>query len=408
MRRLLILLVLTSIVFAGCGSKDEASAKKEIDTVEAVEKTKNQEVIYVKTQTIEAMDFEDRLSLSADIKPKEEVMISSKISGSIENIFEDVGSRVEKGQKLCKIDDTIYKIQFQKADTAVKNAVNTLSSLKDFSENEGVKSQYETAKIDYENTKKTYDRMKGLYDEKAISESDFEKIKGQYDLALSNFNQAKRNWKYNVTAAEIALEAAKNDYELAKENLEYTDIVASISGIISEKNISMGKNVGPGDVLFTIVNTDNVYAESGVSEKDIAKIKVGQRVLVKIDALGGKVFEGKVETISPVINEQSKTYPIKVLIENIDNELKGGMFANMEIIVDTRKDVIGIPKDAVLNEGGKYYVFIEKDGKAEKRIVKLGYSKDDYYEVLEGVKIGEKVINSFNDKIEDGSLVKSN
>lgn len=408
MKKILILLVLTSMVFVGCGNRDEASAKKEINTAEALENPPNQEVIYVKTQNIGTMDFEDKLSLSADIEPKEEVMIASKIGGNIENILEDVGSRVERGQKLCKIDDTIYKIQFQKADTAVKKATNTLSSLKDFNENGAVKSQYETAKIDYENTKKTYDRMKGLYEENAISESDYEKIKGQYDLALSNFNQAKRNSKYSVTSAEIALEAAKNDYELAKENLEYTDILASITGVISEKNITMGQSVGVGDVLFTIVDTDNMYAESGVSEKDVARIKVGQKALIEIDALDKKVLEGRVETISPVINEQSKTYPIKVLIKNTDNELKGGMFANVEIIVDTHRDVIAIPKDAVLNEGGKYYVFIEKDGKAEKRIVKLGYSNDDYYEILKGVKKGEKVINSFNDKIEDGSIVKSN
>lgn len=423
MKKIWILLVLTSIILVGCGDKDEMSTDKGLNTVEALENIGEQKVVYVKAQAIGTMDFENHLSLPATLEPKEKVMISSKINGSIENIFVDIGGKIKKEEKLCKIDDTIYRIQFAKANTAVKSAENTLRNLKDFKEKDGMEyqgievaqSQYDTAEINHANIEKTYNRMKNLYSEKAISQSDYENIKGQFDLAksqldlaLTNLNQAKRNWQYNVESAEIGLEAVQNDYKLAKENLEYTDILAPISGVVSEKSISIGENVGPGAVLFTIVNTDIMYADSGVSEKDIAKIKEGQRVLIKIDSLGKKIMEGKVETISPVINEQSKTYPIKVLIENTDNELKGGMFATIEIVVDSHKNALSVPKDAVFNENGDHYVFIEEGGKAEKRLVKLGFTKDDYYEILEGVQRGEKVIKSFNDKLKDGSSIKAN
>ncbi|WP_432666175.1 efflux RND transporter periplasmic adaptor subunit [Wukongibacter baidiensis] len=417
MKRLLILLVIISIFLSGCGNKEEAAAQEEI------ENTVKEEIIYVKTQTIGTRDFEKTLSLPATLEPKEKVMISTKIGGAIESIFVDIGSRVEKDQSLCKIDDTIYKIQFEKANTAVRSATNTLSNVKDFDKKNGMKhqqievaeSQYETAKINYDNLEKSYKRIETLFKDKGVSQSDYDSIKGKYDLAkkqldlaATNLEQAKRNWKYNVESAEIGLEAANNDYKLAKENLEYTDILAPISGIIAEKKVSVGENIGAGADMFTIVNTDSMYANSGVSEKDVVKIKEDQQVFIKVGSLGDKIIEGEVANISPIIDEQSKTYPIKVLVQNINNELKGGMFTTVEIVVDSHKNAIAIPKNAVINEEGKHYAFIESDGKAVKRLVKLGYSEDDYYEVLEGVKKGEKVIKSFNDKLEHGSIVKSN
>ncbi len=423
MKRLLILLAIISIFLFGCGGKKEVSVGKGKDANKESDNAVKQETIYIKTHTIGTRDFEKILSVPSILQPKEKIMISSKINGSIENIFVDIGSKVEKDQKLCKIDDTIYEIQFEKANTAVKSAMNSLSSLKDFDKKSGMmhqaieaaQSQYETAKINYDNIEKSYNRISNLYKEKAISKSDYDSIKGQFDVAkeqlnlsYANLNQSKRNWKYNVEAAEIGLEAANNDFRLANENLEYTDILAPIVGVIAEKYVSIGENIGPGADIFTIVNTESMHANAGVSEKDVVKIKESQRVLVKIDSLGNKTIEGKVETISPIIDDQSKTYPIKVLVENTNNELKGGMFATIEIVVDFHNNSIAIPKNALINEDGKYYVFIENDGKAEKRIVKIGYSQNDYFEILEGVKKGEKVIYSFNDKLEHGSLVRSN
>lgn len=423
MKRLLIFLAITSIFLIGCGGKEEVATEKGKDAKEGPDNTVKQEVIYVKTHTIGTRDFEKVLTVASILQPKEKIMISSKINGSIENTFVDVGSRVEKDQKLCKIDDTIYKIQFEKSNTAVKSAMNSLSSLKDFDKNSGMmhqtievaQSQYETAKLNFDNIEKNYNRLNNLYKEKAISQSNYDSIKGQFDvakeqlnLAHANLNQAKRNWKYNLEAAKIGLEAAKNDYRLANENLQYTDILAPIAGVIAEKYVSIGENIGSGTDIFRIVNTDSMYANAGVSEKDVVKIKEDQRVLIKIDSLGNKTVEGKVETISPILDEQSKTYPIKVLVENTDKDLKGGMFATIEIVVDSHENSIAVPKNALINEEGKNYIFIEDDGKAVKRLVKLGYSDDDYFEILEGVKKGEKLIKSFNDKLDHGSIVKSN
>lgn len=422
MKRLLIILVVISMFLSACTGKEQVATQGEKTVNEETENVLAEEIIYVKTEIVHTRNFDKTLSLPATIEPKEKVIISSKINGTIENIFVDVGSKVEKEEKLCKIDDTIYRIQYEKADTAVKSAVNTLSSIKDYDGKGDMKfqgielaeSQYETAKISYDNIEKTYNRIKGLYSESAVSQSDYESIKGQYDLAkkqldlaTTNLNQAKRNWKYNVEAAKIGLEAAENDYKLAKENLEYTDVSAPFTGIIAEKEVSIGENVGVGAPMFTLVNTDSMYANSGLSEKDVVMIKEGQRVMLNIDTLGNKTLEGRVVTISPIIDEESSTYPIKVLVENKDKDLKGGMFATIEIVVDSHQNAIAVSKNSVINENGKYYVFVQNGDKAEQRLVKLGYSQQDYYEILEGLKEGEIVIRAFNDKLEHGSIVKS-
>ncbi|QZY55737.1 efflux RND transporter periplasmic adaptor subunit [Crassaminicella profunda] len=347
----------SSILFIGCGKNIE-----EVNT-EKVEKN-TEEIIYVKTEQVGVMDFSSVLSLPGTLKPKDEAIVTGKVNGVVENIYADLGSNVKKEGLLCKIDDTVYGLQYEK-------------------EKKGLNSE----KLQFENLEKNYERNKALYENKVISQSDFENIEKEYGMAKEH------------------LEITKKNVALAKKNLEDTHIKAPISGIISEKNILKGQNIGPGDQLFKIVNVNQMYATIGVAPKDIFYVKKGQEARIKLD-VSQNIFKGKVANIGPEPDGQTKTYPVKILLDNPENKLKSGMFAAVEIIIDTHTSTLAVPKKAVIKENEKSYIFIQKDEKAVKKEVKIGFEKDDYYEIIEAINKGEKVIVVGNEKLEDGSIVK--
>ncbi|HYF75214.1 MAG TPA: efflux RND transporter periplasmic adaptor subunit [Candidatus Nitrosocosmicus sp.] len=409
MKKLIALILIPIFLFAGCSKKAVTT------TAQPVEK-----VAYIKTAVVKTMDLDNTLNLPGTAQPKDSAVITAKVSGTVKAVMVDIGSPVKEGALLCKIDDTIYRLQYEKADAAVRNAKLTLESLKDYTADSKLQPQkiemaqtlYNTAKLDYENKEKSYNRMKELYNAGSVSKSEYEGVetfyglaKEQYESAQSSLRQAERGWRYDVKGAEIGLKVAENDYKMSKENLQYTDVASPIEGIVSSKNISVGENIAPGAMIFSVVNIDNLYLESGISEKDISFVRIGQAVDVSVDALPGKSFRGLVTGISPALDMQSKTYPIKVEIKNENQSIKAGMFGNMKIILESHKNALTVPKEAVLVDHGSYYVYIVKDGKAVKRVVKLGYSNENQYEIIQGVKIGEKVVVVGNSDLEDGEKV---
>ncbi|HCC07326.1 MAG TPA: hypothetical protein DEP72_04105 [Clostridiales bacterium] len=406
MKTKIIALLISSILLTGCASK-------------AAENVVEEKVGYVKVTDIQVNDFDSTITVSGKINPKEDVSVTSKVAGTMKVINVELGQKVVKGQLIAKIDDTIYKSQYSSAKAGFESAQQGLDRMTKFSD-ETMKSQdvqmaeavQKSAQTNFDNVEKNYQSMKKLYEQGAIAKSDFDSLETGYNLAKQGLNtasdalkQAIRGNGYNQKSAQIGVEVAKNGYDMATENLNYTNIVAPISGFISMKNTAVGENVNPGTPILQIINVDEMYADAGISEVDIAKITAGQKVRVKIDALNGEVVLGTVANVSPSINEMSKTYPVKIIIPNTDKKLKAGMFAQLEIAIDEHKDSLAIPKEIVFKEGEISYVFIVDKNIAKKQKIETGYSSDDYIEVLSGLTGSEKVVSVGYDALIDGQKV---
>lgn len=307
------------------------------------------EVAYVKIEKPFTKDFSNKLSLPATLKAKEEASVNPNVAAMVEAVYVQIGDKVSQGQVVAELDNQVQQ------------------------------RTYEKAKIGLENTGKTYNRMKTLYEEGAISQSECEAIKASYDTVFE-------------------------DYNLAKLNLSYTKITAPMSGVISEKKLEVGQMAAPGVEAFRIVNLSQLVAESGVSENDITKVKYGQSVNIVLES--GAVYQGKIDAISPVTDQMTSTYPVKVTISNSDGKLKVGMFADIEIIFGVNKGGIAIKNTSLINEDGIFYVYLENKGKAEKKKVEIGIQEKEDTEILSGLSLEDKVISVGQDAIKDGDKVK--
>ncbi len=187
---------------------------------------------------------------------------------------------------------------------------------------------------------------------------------------------------------------------------EKAPVESPIGGILGRLYVDIGTSVSPQAPIGLVVNMDTVEVKVDVVERDLPKLKVGQEAQVKVDAYPDEVFEGVVEEVSPVVDLASRTALIKITIPNNDHRLKPGMFARINILIDEKKDVLVIARDALIRENSSYYVFVVEDNKAHKRKVEIGLQENNKFEVLNGLAEAELVITMGNTRLKEGDLVE--
>jgi RND family efflux transporter MFP subunit len=186
-----------------------------------------------------------------------------------------------------------------------------------------------------------------------------------------------------------------------------TYIKSTISGYVGTRDVETGATVGPGSKIAQIVDVSKFKINIMVSENDIVRLKPGKEVNVRVDALPGKTFEGKVSTIGMSSSNGLRSYPVEVMIENKSNDIKSGMFARCEIISDTKQNALVVPEKAVvMNNDGTSKVYVLEDGKAYERPVVLGIKSEGKYEIASGINAGEKVITTGKERLTDGIRVR--
>lgn len=308
-----------------------------------------EQVSYVKIEKPSTRDFSDKLSLPAVLKAKNEASVNSNISSMVTAVNVSVGDRVSKGDALAVLDSEV--------------AART----------------YEKARLGLQNAEKAYIRAKTLYEEGVIPQMEFD-------------------------AAKVAFDTVSEDFNLARLNLDYTTITAPMSGIVSIKTLEVGQMAMPGQEAFRIVDLSRMTAESGVSEKDITKLQYGQSVNILLQS--GELYSGKIDSISPVTDQMTGTYPISVSIDNPDGKLKAGMFADIEIIFGVNKSSIAIKNTSIINEDGIYYAYIDAKGKAEKKKIEIGIQDEEYTEILAGLTQDDDVISVGQDSLKNGDKIQ--
>lgn len=193
---------------------------------------------------------------------------------------------------------------------------------------------------------------------------------------------------------------------------ELAPVESPISGIVGRTLLDKGANVLPssgvtgGSPLAIIVNMDEMIVRLNIPEPDIPYIKKGLKANIKVDAYPDDNFVGEISKVSEVVDTQTRTLPIEIIIPNKDHRLKSGMFCRINIIASQHKDSLVILQDALVQEIGQNYVFIVQDHTAKKRKVALGTREDNRIEVLEGLEVGQKVIVFGQHGLKDGTSVE--
>jgi Cu(I)/Ag(I) efflux system membrane fusion protein len=184
--------------------------------------------------------------------------------------------------------------------------------------------------------------------------------------------------------------------------------LAPQDGDIVERNAVNGMRAGPGDVLFRIADHRLVWVIIDIAERDLSQVSVGAKVTVRPRGLSGQTFTGTVALLYPHLNAQTRTARIRVELPNPDEVLRPEMYVDAEIETATEKPVLAVPDSAVLDDGTRQAVLIDKgEGRFEPREVKLGRRGGGYIEITSGVNEGEAVVTYANFLIDAESNLKA-
>jgi len=346
------LLVAAAAGLTACGS--EKAPQEGENSLEA-------QAVLVDAAPVEKGDIASISTVNGKIAANIEVSIVPKMPGKVAEVLFDVGDRVHKGDVLVRLEAGELRAQLKQAEAGL-----------------------EKARASFADAKKNFERMQSLYEQGAVSQQQLEAAQTQLTMG-------------NPDSAEAAV-------ELIRTQLENTVIVSPVDGIVAARNVEIGEMAGQVPVM-TIVDIDQVTVETTVTEAEVNKLNAGQTVDVVVSAVQAQPFKGVIASISPAADARSSAFPVKVKIPNPEHRLKPGMFAEVKLALEIRKEAVIIPKEALVGTGENQSVFIVKDNKALQKKVTTGISDDTRVEVVSGISAGEMVVTKGQLKLQDQTPV---
>ncbi len=187
---------------------------------------------------------------------------------------------------------------------------------------------------------------------------------------------------------------------------ELAPVDSPIEGIVGRAYLDKGAAITLSTPIALVVNIDEILVKIDVTEKDLPKVTKALAAEVEVDAYPGKLFVGQVQKVSPVVDLATRTAPAWIGIDNAQHQLNPGMFARIKMKIGEHKDTLVIMREGVIVQDSQRYVFVVKANQAYKREVKLGLSSDGKFQVLNGLKAGEKVIVMGSMDLKDGDTIQ--
>lgn len=354
---------------------------------------------------------------NGDIAPLMQVDLYPKVSGYLEKISVQIGDSVRQGQVVAQIDRAEFVQKVREIEAKVAQAKAAADEIEAGTRSEEIRQAEEAVKqaqSRYDNAKTQRERMEALYEKKIISKKDFDNAATEctvYEAQLSSsqeqLKQLKEGARREVREGSRA-KLKEMEALLAQEQirLQNTQIVAPFSGEIVRRNVDNGALVSPSTPLVTLVHVDTLKVLANVLEKDISLIKVGMKAKVLTEAYPDKPFEGTIVRINEALDLATRTLQAEINVPNPGRLLKPGMFARIEVVLKEKPDALAVPREAVLEEEGKRFVFLVEGNQAIRKPVVTGIEQDRLIEIVEGVKDGDKIVVRGQESLRDRSTIR--
>ncbi len=390
---LAVLIILAFFIIYGCKGQGSANNKSE--------KEEDPPIPVEVTEVIKG-SVSANYSGTATLEAEGEALVVAKVSGVVEKIFVEEGDSVKTGQVLVKLGDEEFIHRLAQVESRLEELDNE------------------------------FQRNKELFKNKLISAEAYDRTKYEY-------------------------QTQKSTYDLAKLSLNYTEVKAPISGIVSERFIKVGNMITVNQETFRVTDFDPLLAVLHVPEKELSKLQAGFPAELMADAIPGEIFSAGILRISPVVSAETGTFKVTVAVTDKTRKLKPGMFTRVNIVYDMHENTLLLPKDAILTEDSESTVFIvtekvedeseneEKGEKTEgtaktkktenaedgekseaetnsdpdselkepvkslvatKHEITIGYINSSHVEILSGVKLGDVVVTTGLSSLKDGATVK--
>ena len=381
--RLIKVVLLGSLVFvAACGRAADSPAVRA--TQGSSSQAQSPQAEAVETEIAQPVTMAGVILATGTILvPEDHIAVIGPVhEGRLVHLYAGQGTRVKKGEKLADLESA------------------------DIDE---AKSDYLKAAADYENARRTteaeiklaqatFDRTKLLYEKSIAAQKTFQSAEHDLEVAKAAGESSVASTKAALAAARrklLILGLTRPDIDRLKGDQDLGalfPLTSPIDGIVVERTATIGATVGADASVFKIIDTSSVWIDANVFEKDLDRVKLGQRAKVSVPAVPGTGFSGKVIFVSSVVDPETRTIKVRTEVPNRDGKLKPDMFANVQIITEVDRSAISVPQSAVLNDNGQSILFVLAAGGYQKRVITVGIESGDRIEIRDGINAGEKVV----------------
>jgi multidrug efflux pump subunit AcrA (membrane-fusion protein) len=370
----------------------------------------------VTTTTAITRDLPRFLEATGSLAADEQTDVAPQISGKVTAVGVELGSYVRQGQMIVRLDDNDSRIrldqtlaQLQQAQAAVRQAEAKIGLRPGQTFVPERVADVGSARVALELAEKQLHRFERLIETGDVSRSAYDQQKAQRDQLQQQYEVALTKARQDyaaVAAARAGVANAETQVAQARRNITYAVVNSPISGYVAERPADLGEYVSPATKVATVVSTNPLRVRIDIPEQALSAIQMGQSVSVSVSAYPDRSFSGRVHHVAPGVTPNSRTMTVEAVVENGEGLLKPGQFATVRILQPQTSSAVLVPVRAVRAETGTNYVFIIKDGRAEKRIVQLGQTEADLVEIKSGVAAGEQVATSNVELLNDGTPVR--
>jgi RND family efflux transporter MFP subunit len=321
----------------------------------------------VQVQTLKETEVRESVTLVGTAEARKRAVVASQVEGWVEEISFQEGDYIERGKPLARLEDRSLRIQLEGARASLQEAQERLGQ----------------AVADLK-------RLGVLYKSKSVAEKTFQDA------------------QYEVNARKERVQVLRSEMAGLEDLLDKKTIKAPFSGWIAEQHAERGEWVDRGGPVATMVDLSRIHVRVPVPERFLPLLKVSDVADVSLDAVPGSTFSGRVLSLFPAGDPQSRTIPVKVEVRNSEGTIRAGMLSRVTLWVGSPRRAMMVPKDALVLEGPRRAVFIVNDEKAHRIGVQvLGY-QGEAVEVSGDLHPGDLVVVRGNERIQDGQPVVIN
>ncbi len=377
MRWLLVALGGVALTTAGCNSSDKGAATPAAATSAPTS---------VSTVAVVSMRLSTTIALPAQLEPYEQVDIFPKVTGFVEAVTVDRGSRVKAGHVLVKMTAPELVSQRSQGEAAVRAA----------------ESQLATAKAKLASDQGTYEHMQAAAKTPGVL--------AENDVAVAG--QTVSADKGLVDAAEQNIAAARDSLKAVSQQEAYLTITAPFAGVVTTRNLHPGALIGPASggggamPILQIVDDRRLRLVVPIPEAQVGNMKTGQPVSFNVPAWPGQTFKAPIARIAEALDEKSRTMPVELDVKNSNGRLAPGSFATVMWPLDRGYPTLFVPTSAVTNDQQHTFVIRVRNDKAEWVTVKTGETVNGEVEVFGDLAAGDQVVKIATDAIHSGDAVR--
>jgi membrane fusion protein (multidrug efflux system) len=322
------------------------------------------------------------LEQAADVKPRQQVLIISKVKGQhIKEILVERGDQVKEGQVLARLDQETFRAKRGEVLAKLQEA----------------KAAKSAAKAKLAVLIKDKERFASLIKKKAAPQQKLDHIHAEHLAAEAQAMLAAAQ----MAAAKAALKSI--DIALGDHVIR-----APMNGYVSARYVDPGALSSDKNPMFQLTDESEVKVITSVAEPDYPLAGCGQQAEIRVDAYPGQLFKGQVSVVSPVLNPATRSAELEVVVPNPDRRLRAGMYAQVKVVLGERRALL-VPRQAVIRAPGtgNWFVFAVADGKARQINVKTGPAFDDKREIISGLRPGQEIVVRGGSLLQDGVPVKN-